>query len=88
MRGNWLIVFYCLAAIITIVPCLTSCSKENVVTANAEDPLVLEFDIDSEESLEDSYITKNDEKLQSRVSSLQEGKLNNVYYYACTLLYT
>ena len=87
MRGNWLIVFYCLAAIITIVPCLTSCSKENVVTANIDDPLVLEFDIDSEESLEDSYITKNDEKLQSRVSSLQEGKLHSVYYYACTLLY-
>ena len=59
-----------------------------MVTANAGDPLVLEFDIDTEESLEDSYSTNNDKKLQSTVSSLQKGKLHSVYYYAYTLLYT
>ena len=76
MSGSRLIVFYCLAAIITIVPCSASSTAENVVTVNTEDPLVPEYDIDSVERLEeDSHVTKNIERLQTTGSGLYNGKL-------------
>ena len=76
MSSNRLIVFYCLAAIITIVPCSASSNTENVVTVNTEDPLLFEYDIDSVERLEeDSYVTKNIESLQTTGSGLKNGKL-------------
>ena len=87
MSGNRLIVFYCLAAIISIVPCSASSTTENVVTVNTEDPLLFEYDIDSVERLgEDSYATKNIERLETTGSGLQNGKLvlTGIYsYYLC-----
>ena len=76
MSGYRLIVFYCLAAIITIVPCSASSTAENVVTVKTEDPLVPEYDIDSVERLEEgSHITKNVERLKTTGSGLHNGKL-------------
>ena len=42
---------------------LTRATEAVVITANVEDPLVLEFEIDAN-LIKDSYFTKNGEKLQ------------------------
>ena len=65
-----------LAFIISIAPCLSlsSNTKEVVITARIGDPFALEFNTGSDINLEDSYITKNGEKLQTE-SNLQKGKL-------------
>ena len=71
MSGGWLIVLYILA--INCFGCYSTRATEAVViTANVEDPLVLEFEVDA--NLKDSYFTKNDEKLLPG-SNFQNGRL-------------
>ena len=68
MIQDWSIVLYILVII------SFSTSKEIVITANVGDPLELDFGIDTDASLEDSYFTKNGEKLQSG-SNFKNGRL-------------
>ena len=61
-------------AIISFGPCLTRATEAVVITTSVGDPLVLEFDIDVDANLEDSYFTKNGERLQPG-PNVQHGKL-------------
>ena len=72
MSRGWSVVLYILA-INSFGPYLTRATEAVVITANAGDPFVLEFDIaiGTDANSEDSYFTKNGEKLQTG----QNGKL-------------
>ena len=73
MSQDWSIVF-CILVIISFGTYSIRATKEVVITANVGDPVELEFDVDTDASLEDSYFTKNGERLQPG-SNFQNGKL-------------